>query len=64
MAKLEVRVSEDRALQPGDSLTFFYPSTEWEMAQSFQCTSDAQDGVCKRQLVGAAELKPEQLEGY
>ncbi len=24
-------------IQPGDEFTFFYPSTEWEMAQPFVC---------------------------
>ncbi|HMD00636.1 MAG TPA: SET domain-containing protein-lysine N-methyltransferase, partial [Ferruginibacter sp.] len=26
-----------RPLEQGDELTFFYPSTEWEMAQPFVC---------------------------
>lgn len=32
MGKMEVRVG-DRALKKGDDLTFFYPSTEFDMAQ-------------------------------
>ena len=27
-----------RPIQPGEEFRFFYPSTEWKMAQSFQCT--------------------------
>lgn len=37
-AKSEVRVSDKRALQVGDALTFWYPSSEWEMDQPFDCT--------------------------
>ena len=37
MDKLEVRIVEDRLLKKGDDLTFFYPSTEWDMQQPFDC---------------------------
>lgn len=37
MSKFEVRVSRDRPLSVGDELTFFYPSTEWNMVQPFRC---------------------------
>lgn len=38
MQRWEVRVSEDgEGLKEGDELTFFYPSTEWSMAQPFDC---------------------------
>lgn len=33
MARMEVRVVGDRPLKNGDALTFFYPSTEWDMDQ-------------------------------
>jgi hypothetical protein len=37
MVAWEVRVNPDlqRGLREGDELTFFYPSTEWEMSQPF-----------------------------
>lgn len=34
--KFEVRVA-DRVLNQGDDVTFFYPSTEWQMQQPFEC---------------------------
>lgn len=37
MSRLEVRVARDRPLSVGDELTFFYPSTEWDMVQPFHC---------------------------
>lgn len=33
----EVRVVENKSLKQGDDITFFYPSTEWNMEQPFQC---------------------------
>ncbi|KAJ4309364.1 hypothetical protein N0V94_008966, partial [Neodidymelliopsis sp. IMI 364377] len=39
MEAWEVRVNPDLegGLKEGDELTFFYPSTEWSMAQPFEC---------------------------
>ncbi len=31
----------ERGLNEGESVTFFYPSTEWDMAQGFNCSCDA-----------------------
>lgn len=64
MAKMEVRVADGRPLRRGDSLTFFYPSTEWEMDQPFNCTCGAGDGVCKKFIAGAKGMARENLEGY
>ena len=36
-ARMEARVVDERALRVGDELTFFYPSTEWEMDRPFEC---------------------------
>ena len=33
MAKFEVRVVPNKSLGKGDDLTFFYPSSEWDMQQ-------------------------------
>jgi len=30
-----------RDINPGDTLTFFYPSTEWDMEQNFECQCGA-----------------------
>jgi len=43
-----------RALEPGDELTFFYPSTEWDMAEPFDCGCRA--AGCVRHITGAKDL--------
>lgn len=64
MGKLEVRVVENRALKKGDPLTFFYPSTEWDMAQPFECNCGAPENICKGWISGAKNMKLGHLEGY
>lgn len=65
MHAMEVRVVDNRPLQKGDVLSFFYPSTEWEMAQPFECMCGAAgDGVCKRWIRGAKDMSDAELEGY
>ena len=49
-------------LQPGDELTFFYPSTEWDMAQPFSCHCGSPE--CLHVISGAAHLSPDILEKY
>ena len=49
-------------LQPGDELTFFYPSTEWEMVQSFVCNCG--DAGCLQLINGASHLSVETLAKY
>jgi hypothetical protein len=63
MGKMEVRVVDDRPLKKGDPLTFFYPSSEWEMDQPFQCTCGAGE-KCKRFIKGAKGMGREGLKGY
>lgn len=48
-------------LRPGTELTFFYPSTEWAMAQSFDCFCGTPS--CKGRIAGASEMSEKQLEG-
>jgi hypothetical protein len=62
MHKSEIRVVDDRPLKKGDALTFFYPSTEWEMDQPFDCTCGA--ARCKGRIDGAREMARETLEEY
>lgn len=50
------------ALQPGDEFTFFYPSTEWEMAQPFVCNCGNE--VCLQLINGASHLSVETLSKY
>lgn len=64
MGKMEVRVVDDRDLKVGDQLTFFYPSSEWDMDQPFQCNCGAGEGVCKGVIDGAKKMDRKDLEGY
>jgi hypothetical protein len=54
MAKFEVRVHDGRELKKGDGLTFFYPSSEWEMAQPFECGCGEKE--CLGTIRGAGEI--------
>lgn len=60
-AKLEVRVGE-RPLKKGQDLTFFYPSTEWDMMQPFQCHCGT--AKCLGQVQGAKYLDDGVLKRY
>lgn len=51
-----------KPLQPGDELTFFYPSTEWEMTQCFHCYCGSPQ--CLGEIKGAAYLSKESQEKY
>jgi hypothetical protein len=59
---MAVRVARDRDLAVGDPLTFWYPSTEWEMAQPFACTCGAEG--CKRWISGARDMEADVLGQY
>ncbi|KAE8147128.1 hypothetical protein BDV25DRAFT_132359 [Aspergillus avenaceus] len=59
-----IRVARDRPLAVGDTLTFFYPSTEWKMAQPFQCECGAGVGRCLGFIAGADSMDPEVLGRY
>ncbi|EIM86877.1 uncharacterized protein STEHIDRAFT_131417 [Stereum hirsutum FP-91666 SS1] len=48
-----------RDIHKGDTLTFFYPSTEWNMEQPFDCLCGS--STCLRTIKGAAYLTSEQL---
>ncbi|MEO8403149.1 MAG: SET domain-containing protein-lysine N-methyltransferase [Chitinophagaceae bacterium] len=53
------------ALKPiseGDEMTFFYPSTEWDMSQPFKCHCGCSN--CLGEIRGAAHIKPEIIKGY
>ncbi len=50
-----------RGLEPGDELTFFYPSTEWDMAQGFACICNT--ASCRGYISGAKNLSAAQLQG-
>jgi hypothetical protein len=62
MARLEVRVARGRALKAGDRLTFWYPSTEWDMAQPFECQCGTRP--CKGWIAGAGQMDETVVRGY
>lgn len=51
-----------RAIASGEELTFFYPSTEWDMARPFDCQCNAPQ--CLRFIAGARYLAPDILNRY
>lgn len=46
----------------GDEMTFFYPSTEWDMAQPFTCYCGCSN--CLGEIRGAAHISPEIINTY
>ncbi|KAK6699935.1 hypothetical protein SNK03_012673 [Fusarium graminearum] len=50
-----------KGLKVGDELTFFYPSTEWHMAQPFDCLCGT--GSCRGRISGARDMTQAQLDG-
>jgi len=50
------------AIEAGDELSFFYPSTEWEMAEPFDCHCGA--AACVGVIAGAAPLADDVLARY
>jgi hypothetical protein len=51
-----------RDVGAGEELTFFYPSTEWEMAQPFVCLCGS--SRCLKLIQGASFLSSEVLRQY
>jgi hypothetical protein len=51
-----------RRLEPGEAITYFYPSTEWSMAEPFVCSCGA--ARCLLTIAGAAYLSAEVLARY
>ncbi|MDP9231110.1 MAG: SET domain-containing protein-lysine N-methyltransferase [Bacteroidota bacterium] len=51
-----------QAIRPGYELCYFYPATEWEMAQPFQCVCGHSN--CLGYIGGASYLSREALSGY
>ncbi|PLB48312.1 hypothetical protein P170DRAFT_360504 [Aspergillus steynii IBT 23096] len=64
ITRFEVRVSEDRPLAVGDELTFFYPSTEWEMVQPFRCECSAGPDKCLGFIAGSSKIEPSVLARF
>lgn len=51
-----------KELNPGDEMTFFYPSTEWQMTQSFNCYCGSPN--CLGDIRGAAYLSEDITKQY
>jgi UDP-N-acetylmuramoyl-tripeptide--D-alanyl-D-alanine ligase len=51
-----------RSVKKGDELTYFYPSTEWDMAQPFTCHCGS--GNCLKEIKGALYISEEILNKY
>ena len=49
-------------IEPGDELTFFYPSTEWDMVQPFACLCGSKN--CLQNIQGAKYLSKEVIQQY
>ena len=57
-----IEVWSTRDIPAGEELRFFYPSTEWEMAQPFNCSCGAEK--CLGTVDGAKNLPAEVLKRY
>jgi len=51
-----------RAINKGDELFYFYPSTEWEMAEPFQCLCGSAN--CLGRIAGASYLSEDIAKRY
>ena len=51
-----------KEIQPGDELMFFYPSSEWDMTQPFDCFCGTTK--CLHSIKGAAHLSDEETARY
>ncbi|OCF39175.1 hypothetical protein I317_07035 [Kwoniella heveanensis CBS 569] len=62
--EVRARSSSTQGIKEGEAITFFYPSTEWDMAQGFDCSCGATN--CLGKIQGAKYLSVAQLEerGY
>lgn len=58
----ELKIICIKPIEIGDELRFFYPSTEWEMAQPFNCRCGAPN--CLHIIKGAAYLSKDILKNY
>ena len=61
MERFEVRAG-DRHIKAGDELTFFYPSSEWDMSQPFDCRCGS--SKCLGSIQGAKHVDPEIARRY
>ncbi|KAI0503100.1 hypothetical protein F5B22DRAFT_640403 [Xylaria bambusicola] len=62
--RMEFRVASGKPLRKGDVLSFFYPSSEWDMIQPFECWCKAGNDKCFGQIAGAKNMDPMRLAEY
>ncbi|EME46485.1 hypothetical protein DOTSEDRAFT_114950, partial [Dothistroma septosporum NZE10] len=60
----KVTVSGSKGIEPGDALTFFYPSTEWKFDRSFDCLCGAPEDVCLGKVQGASAIERQKLGNW
>lgn len=58
----ELTLTALKPITKGDELSFFYPSSEWDMDQPFICNCGSLQ--CQRYIAGAHAIKTEALEKY
>jgi hypothetical protein len=58
----EMHIRAIRPVAPGDEIVYFYPSTEWAMAEPFRCS--CKSPRCLIHIRGAAYLPPNVLAKY
>ena len=51
-----------RPIRKGDELFYFYPSTEWDMAEPFQCLCGSAN--CLGRIAGASHLSKDVIQNY
>jgi hypothetical protein len=51
-----------RDLSSGDELTFYYPSTEWEMDRPFDCWCGSE--ACSKKISGAKDMPIQELQKF
>jgi hypothetical protein len=51
-----------RTINKGDELFYFYPSTEWEMAEPFECLCGSPN--CLGRIAGASRLPKDVIQNY
>jgi hypothetical protein len=51
-----------KEIQPGDEFMFFYPSSEWDMSQPFDCFCGTPH--CLQRIQGAAYLSDDEAMRY
>jgi len=57
-----MQITALKTIEQGDEMTFFYPSTEWDMAQPFTCYCGSDK--CIGEINGAAHISTEVLSNY